>query len=291
MKEEGKALVFFLIYVIGSVPLNFFVKDLLEYFSIGFSLFIRFIIMFLFTILFSKKIILNKNIAVLSFFVFLSTTLWLYSLIYLSPADSLVLSYSMPLIASLIGRRILNEKSGEIYGVLVAFLGYIAYSYNLMKGFTLYGTVLSFINAFAWAYYSVLYRKLRTFDVFVLNSSVFLICSLFSLAVLPLYQPIIKAGADDNVFADVIWFATIGGAVQFLSWNRVLSIWSASKATVLSYIVPILTFIIQCFSNKESPSLLQVIGIALITIGVILTFRNELKNHSNSSLSDESISL
>ena len=73
----------------------------------------------------SRRIILTKSLLFLSVVTVTSTVFWAYGLLYVSPSESAVLSYSMPLFSLPIAFLMVSEKPSrmEILGIIIGFAG------------------------------------------------------------------------------------------------------------------------------------------------------------------------
>jgi len=262
---------YFAVYAIASIPLNFVTKDLL-YVASPFSLTaIRFATMAAFLlVLYKKRPKIGVFEATMGLFIYISTILWLLSLTLLTPGDSIVISYSMPVIASLLGKILLKERA-NLWGAIISMSGFILYSIPLSSGSTLRGSLISFLNAFFWAAYSVLYRTRKETDVIEENASIFSAVATISVP-LAIIDPTVKTGILEprRVF-DLFWFSVIGGVFQFLSWNKLIVYEGVEVATVSSYLVPISVLLIQSIYQHIPLELLQILGLSVAISGVFLS--------------------
>jgi drug/metabolite transporter (DMT)-like permease len=235
---------------------------------------IRYLISGLILFSISKKFVINKNVLLLSVFTTVSTLFWGYGLVYVSPAVSAVLSYTMPLFSLIFANAMLKEKATllEITGLIIGFLGIGIYGYPLVKGFTKIGVVLTIINAIFWALFSIYYRKLSNYDPISLNATQFLLGSLF-MGIVSIFTSYKDFYFYWNVklLESIIYISTIGGAFQFLVWNYMLRLERVNRVTMLAYIVPIGTTIAQAFLFKKIPNIIEIFGLFVIIIGVIIS--------------------
>ena len=113
----------------------------------------------------SFRLRVNRDTVLLSLFTAASTLLWIYGLQRVSPAQSAVLSFTMPLFAIPITHMVLNERASRLgwAGTLLGFAGVTVYGLSLAQnGATLLGALLTIGNAVFWASYTVYYRKTRS---------------------------------------------------------------------------------------------------------------------------------
>jgi len=72
----------------------------------------------------------------------------------------------MPLFSIPISFIILLERPAvlEIVGVVIGFSGVILYGLPLVHGLTLFGSIITIVNALFWGLFTVFYRKLKGYD-------------------------------------------------------------------------------------------------------------------------------
>ncbi|MCY0859880.1 MAG: DMT family transporter [Sulfolobaceae archaeon] len=271
MKISLKILPYLLPYIFISVFNYYFAKLSLEYSSpFVFNLF-RYLISSTIFYLMGGKLIINKRIISLSIFTSLSSLLWAFGLLYVSPSESAVLSYSMPLFSIPISYFILKENSSKIVilGAIIGFLGVTLYGLPLiMSHFVVLGAIYTLINAIFWALFSVLYRALKdadpknvNFTQFLFGSIFFLIGSAFDF----------KLDPSQDFFIGILYTALPGGALAFFLWNLMLRIEKVPRVTVMAFSIPILTTVFDIFLDGISLLPMQILGIALMFIGILLS--------------------
>ncbi|BBG25199.1 DMT family transporter [Sulfuracidifex tepidarius] len=255
-------------YIIFSTLAFYFAKDGVEHSSPVFFMGIRYVIAGLPLLLFVRKMVINKDTVVLALLTSISSVLWGYGLVYVSPSESAVLSYSMPIFSLPIALLLIKEipQKEEIVGLAVASLGLGIYSIPLMRGFQLEGAVLTLANAFFWASYTVYYRKMKDMDPMVVNTSQLLIGGLMILVVSPLFGT--QIAFTVNEVGDLLFVSTFGGSVTFLLWNMMMKYEKVNKVTVASYSIPIFTTVLQSLTSYSLPSSYSVSGLTLMTLGI-----------------------
>ncbi|TRM74905.1 EamA/RhaT family transporter [Sulfolobus sp. B1] len=272
-----KVIRYLLPYVLISSFNYYFAKDaILSSSPITFNL-IRYLISSVIFVSLSKgKIILNKDVVQLSIYTTFSSLLWALGLKYVTPAESAVLSYSMPLFALPIAFYIISESPTliEIVGLVVGFSGVILYGLPLVRGFTLIGAILTLVNAVFWALFTVFYRKLRNYDPIRVNASQFSIGSLILALILPL-NPQIDPSTD--FIEGIVYTSTLGGALSFFLWNMMVKVEKIPKVTVLSFSVPILTTFLEFVIYRVSPYPIQLVGITFMFLGILISRARSIK--------------
>lgn len=257
-------------YIVFSIPLNFVAKDLLSFAGPFFLTAIRSATMAIFLIILLKKIPkIEPFHMIMALLIYSSTVLWLFSLEFLTPGDSIVLGYSMPVIAVLLGRFLLGEKE-RIWIALFSLSGFALYAIPLSSGSSIVGSIVSFTNAFFWALYSVLYRKRLKADPVETNAAIFLLMTAISIPFIFLDSLPSSTIFRPRYILELFWFTIAGGAFQFISWNKLILLEGIEKATLESYLVPIGVLTLQFLIYEIKPVPLQIFGLGIALIGVFL---------------------
>lgn len=265
-----KELKFLIAYVLMTSPSYFFAKSGLSFSSPMFFMAVRYAIAGAILLPFSKKIELNRDILILSALTTTSTIFWVYGLVFVSPSQSSVLSYSMPLFSLPIAFLVVRERPSafETTGIMVGFAGICVYGIPLLGGFTEIGMILTIVNAFFWASFTVYYRKMRDMDPVSINSVQFLVGA----AVMLILSPVDFSLTYTNTFLiDLLWMATFGGAFSFIAWNYMIKLSTVNKVTVMAFSVPIFTTVLQAFVSRAVPNILFIIGIILMFAGIYIS--------------------
>jgi len=223
------------------------------------------------------RIIVGRGTLILAALTASSSALWAIGLEYVSPASSAVLSYTMPFFSVPLAYVILGERSarGEILGMFLGFLGVSIYSVPLMHGFEVVGAALTLVNALFWAAYTVYYRKMRSGDPLSINTTQFVLGAAMLMALSP-----IGFHLDPTVgFAlYLLGLAIPSGALTFLLWNLMLREESVGRATTLAFSVPLFSMALQSALELRSPSIPELIGMAVMLSGIAIS-RMELSRN------------
>ncbi|CAC12137.1 conserved hypothetical membrane protein [Thermoplasma acidophilum] len=257
-------------YVLISSFSYYFAKNGVDQVSPAIFMSMRYFIAGLTLLPFAKHLKFSWSILILSIMTSTSTALWAYGLIYVSPAESAILSYSMPVFSLPIAFLMVKEKPSaiEIAGISIGFAGVILYGMPLMHGFTLFGAILTIANAVFWALFTVYYRKLKEEDPVSINTMQFFIGGAILLAYIP-FDTRFDPGL--SFVADVLWMALLGGSVQFILWNVMIKMSSVNKITVLAFSVPIFTMILSIFIDHEIPNIMEIAGVIVMFTGIFLS--------------------
>lgn len=258
-------------YVIISSLNYIFAKEAIAFVSpILFNL-IRYIVSALIFLGLGGRFIFNRDVLTLSVFTTTSSILWAYGLVYVSPAASAVLSYSMPLFSLPLAFLLVKERPThvEYLGLGVGFLGVVLYSIPLASHFgSLLGAIMTIINAVFWAGFTVYYRKLRNYSPYDTNFSQFL---LGILILLPFVSVSHNIQFTSSFVRGILYTSTLGGAVSFLLWNMLARAERVARLTVMAFSVPIFSTILQMGETREIPSIFQIFGIVLMFLGLLIS--------------------
>ena len=261
---------FLIPYVVFTAFSYFFAKDGLSYASPLVFMALRYLIAGVILLGMSRRIILSRSLLFLSVVTVTSTIFWAYGLLYVSPSESAVLSYSMPLFSLPIAFVLVSEKpSGmEIAGIIVGFAGVFIYGIPLISGFTLIGMILTIVNAFFWGTFTVFYRKLRDQDPVAVNATQFIIGAAIMFVLSPLD---FRLNITVPFLEDLLWMATLGGALQFLLWNYMIRMSRVNRITVLAFSVPIFTVVLEAIMTGKIPDVFSIAGVAVMFTGIFLS--------------------
>ena len=266
-----------MIYIIPYILISTFqyqiAQDSLKYSSPFLFMALRYLIgsLFLFGVARSFKPIINKDTIVLSILTFASSAFWIVGLEYVSPSESAILTYTMPLMAIPISSVILSEKATgkEWAGAAVGFIGVLVYSVATFETRTLsaFGAVLTLINAFFWGMYTIYYRKLRNQD----STTTVATQLLFGALPFLLLAPIGYSLQVTPVFwFDLIYLSIVSAGVSFLLWNALARINEVGKTSTLIYSTPVAVTAVQCVETSALPAPVSLVGLFLMLFGIYL---------------------
>jgi len=247
-------------------------KDGLNYASPFVLMGIRFLIasLVLFGLARGFKPIFNKDTLLLSLFMWVSTGFWAFGLEYVSPADSAVFSFTMPLFAIPISSIILSERPSmsEWGGAVVGFLGVLVYSLALLNhALTVLGAVLSLANAVFWAMSTVYYRKLRNQEPTMTVATQLFVVALLFLVCAPLNYKLVIV---PNLWFDLAYLSILSAAVNFSLWNGLVRSQRIGKSSTLMYLIPVTATLAQSVQNSVIPDPVSITGLILMTIGIYI---------------------
>lgn len=142
--------------------------------------------------------------------------------------------------------------------------------------------LLSLLAAFAWAFYSVLTRKIASFGYHTIQTTrrFFAYGILFMIPALFLFD----FNWDLTRFLEPVYLFNIlylglgASALCFVTWGFSVKVLGAVKTSVYIYLVPVVTVITSVIVLQEKISPLGMVGIALTLLGLILSEKKRTKN-------------
>ena len=211
-----------------------FTKDGLNYASPFVLMSLRFLVVgAIFYFAGGGKLSFDRDTLKIAIFASISTGLWATGLQYVSPGDSAVLSYTMPLFSIPIAYFTIKESVSirEVLGAIVGFSGVVLYSLTLNHGSLLIGAIFTVLNAIFWAAYSTYYRKLRDRDPIPILTTQFLVGSI-PLIIGSFFSP--RFIPSTNLFFDLIYVVVFTGVIQYYLWNGLLRRGRVGRITTLA---------------------------------------------------------
>ena len=247
-----------------------FTKDGLSYASPFVLMTFRYVFTgIIFYFLGGRKIPLDRDALLVAGCSSVSTLTWAVGLSYVSPGDSAVLSYTMPLFSIPIAFVVIREgvRGRELLGALIGFSGVIVYSLTLNHGSQPVGAFFTLVGAVFWAAYSVYYRKLRSREPIPILTTQFLVGSIPGV-VGSLLFPQISPGI--NLSVDVVYLVLFSGVLLFVLWNGLLRRGRVGRITTMALAVPAMTILVDSLRTLALPSILAVVGGAMMFLGVFI---------------------
>ena len=233
-----------------------------------------------------RKIPIDRDTLLVAAFASTSTILWAVGLNMVSPGDSAVLSYTMPLFSIPIAFIAIREKisARELTGALVGFSGVVIYSVSWSHGSLLVGALLTVINAVFWAAYSVYYRKLKAREPIPMLTTQFLVGSI-PMVMGAFFFP--QMTVTTNFLIDLVYVIVFTGVIQFYLWNGLLRRGRVGRITTMAFAVPALTILIDSIRNLTVPTYFEVIGAIVMFLGIFISNWSKVSESRVSSVSAE----
>jgi drug/metabolite transporter (DMT)-like permease len=265
------------LYVVGSALLYFFVKAGLAYAQPLEYTVLRFVLSAVVLLALTRSLTLNRYVVLLAALAAASSVVWAWGLMLVLPATSASLSYFMPFVAIIMSFFVLGERLDRwgAAGMAIGAVGVTLYAVESVRGRnTALGVGLTLFNTVLWAGYTVLYRKIAKLgadvDMNSVNLSMFLLGTAMMLPFVAVDHSPVRLNL--TLLVSLAWASTMGGALQFLSWSRLLERMSVSRATLLSYLVPAAAAGVQA-AMGEPPGPLQAFGLGIMVLGAYVALR------------------
>jgi drug/metabolite transporter (DMT)-like permease len=226
----------------------------------------------LFGVVRSFRPIVNKDTVLLAIFSWASSGFWILGLEYVSTSESAVLSYTMPLISIPMSSLILSEKGShnEWVGAAVGFLGVSVYSFAVFENQTLsaLGAILTLVNAFFWAMYTIYYRKLKNQEPTSTVATQMLFGALLFFLIVPLG---FRLEMTPRFWFDLSYLAVLSAAASFWLWSALARLSRVGKTSTLIYCTPVAVTVVQYIETSIPPPPVSLIGICLMIFGIYIS--------------------
>jgi drug/metabolite transporter (DMT)-like permease len=254
-----------------------FTKDGLAYASPVTFMGLRYLIAASASFAFARRFrpILNRDTLLLAAFTWSSTILWASGLQTVSPAQSAVLSYTMPLFAIPFSVLILGESTSRLgwAGAMIGFVGVAIYGEQLTNsGGSLVGTIFTVSNAVFWALYTIYFRKVRNQDALATLGTQFLIGAAVFFVLMPVD---FRINVSSQFLFDLGFVSLLSGFGGFYLWEMMTKIETIGRLTTLAFAVPAVTMVTQAILTGELPGIVSLFGVALMFFGIYISRMHE----------------
>lgn len=221
-----------------------------------------------------------KDWAKYLFLGFLGTPLTLIVLFYgiqkTTAIDSSIIGVITPILVILGGAFFLKEKitKQERSGIFLILLGTLVTIIQpiLETGQTiaqnLLGNTLVFLSTLSWAAFSLLSRKEKALDPFILTASSFILGLLILLPVLTVHYSLFTV--HFNALPGILYMALLGSVIAYFTYIYGFSKIEASEATLFTYLQPLFAVPISVIFLKEKITPPFAAGAILIVAGLVV---------------------
>lgn len=198
------------------------------------------------------------------------------ALLYTQTTNVGVIISIAPFFTALFSSILMKEKPGGRFfylGFALAMIGILLISLpeNTDVSFHPFGDILALLAAIIWAIYSLLCRKLASFQMTTIASTrrTFFYGLMFMAPIIMLQDSSVFpsiAFNDWTLFANLLFLGLGASALCFVTWNRAVSILGSIQTSVYIYLVPVITALTSFIVLQESIGMKKLIGI-IFTIG------------------------
>ncbi|MGC8568959.1 MAG: DMT family transporter [Nitrososphaeria archaeon] len=205
--------------------------------------------------------------------IFCSWTLWYAGENGITPSLAVILMYTYPVIAVLLSGLILKERVTlvKVLGTLLGFAGISVIFFREPEGSLLY-MLLVVLSAVTWALSIIVFRKyLAPLDYRRVNAYQML----YSLPLSAMLFPLFRTGHDLSMtfWAAMIMLSVPGTAGTFLAYVYLYSRHEVSVITPYLFLVPAISVVFSYIIFGEALSLSEVLGYALLALGIYVSSR------------------
>ncbi|MDE7062311.1 MAG: DMT family transporter [Lachnospiraceae bacterium] len=193
-----------------------------------------------------------------------------------------------PFFTAILSQLFVHDKAGNdvkpegklranfFFGFAVAMAGVVMISFNGAKlELNPVGDILAVLAALVWACYSILTRKISTFDypVILTTRRMFGYGIVFMIPALFLFDCKIGLERFANVtnLLNILYLGFGASALCFVTWNVAVKVLGAVKTSVYIYVVPVITVITSMLVLKEPVTWISAVGTVLAVAGLFLS--------------------
>jgi drug/metabolite transporter (DMT)-like permease len=167
---------------------------------------------------------------------------------------------------------ILSEKASrkEWAGAVVGFIGVLVYSLVVFedRALSALGAVLTLVNAFFWAMYTIYYRKLKNQELTSTVATQLLFGAVLFFLMAPLGY---RIDATPSFWFDLVYLSVLAAAASFLLWNSLARLSRVGKTSTLIYSTPVAVTVVQYVETSSLPPPTALIGLGLMIFGIYMS--------------------
>lgn len=215
-------------------------------------------------------------------FLFLSQILIYRAIAEVGPAVAVTILFMYPLLTVPMARLLLGEQLTLLRGLVMAaiamgiiFVAWPGIIANLQDGVSLWGILIAILSSVAFAFYliaqQISFRRINPVPVTLLQfSTIIILSSLF----LVFSRPFNVVYAPATSFPSLILGALVLAAltlVGYLSQNFGFKFMGATEGSIVASSRPVITAVLAIIilPGQSVLQLIQVLGVAFVTVGVI----------------------
>lgn len=168
-------------------------------------------------------------------------------------------------------------KRGQVAGLFLVALGIVAMAWDSLSSATvrqLMGDLSLLLASLCWSTYGVVVRRLGLAPA----RAAAIVAVLSMCCFIPIYlalpgKMLLSAGWHELLLQGVFQGALLGAFSIFI-YTRAVVLLGAAETALFTAAVPCLTTILAIPLLSEFPSLAAVVGVAMVTIGMVVSMRN-----------------
>lgn len=175
-----------------------------------------------------------------------------------------------PVVIAVLAVTLLRERltAAVAAGIVLALAGAAVLAWGTLRVESGLGLAFLFLSVVSWASYTVLGRRLGD-RVTAVEATVLPVCiSVVVFAFGPVFEPWRGAGAATLALAAALGF--FGSGVSYVFWSFGIARVPATRAGVLSNLVPVVAVLVAWLALDESLGLRQAVGGAVVIAGAVV---------------------
>jgi len=204
------------------------------------------------------------------------------ALVYTYASNVCLILAFVPFITAIVTKILLKEdtiSSGFCVGFTCALIGVVLIVFNgsVILKLNPLGDILAFLASIVWALYSVLLRKISTFqyNTVLCTRNIFgygLIMMLPALLFMDFQWGFYRLNDHANLF-NLLYLGIGASAICFGTWSWAVKVLGPVKTTMYIYISPIVTLITSALILEEKITWVACVGTVFILAGLIISGR------------------
>ncbi len=207
--------------------------------------------------------------------VFIFMELWFIAETTISSSLSAILIYTYPVISTLLSIIFLKESYNRyvILGIILGFSGVIViFFHGLISGLGI-GVLIAFLGSVSWASGTIYYKKyLGGTERETTNFYQFAFAIVPALMVAGVFQPNITLFEPNLTFLIIVIIIGFPGtAIAYYAFLHLNREYRVSTISSFLFLVPALSVIFSIFLLNEIPSVYEIAGLLLVSIGIIFS--------------------
>ncbi|ULQ58731.1 DMT family transporter [Brucepastera parasyntrophica] len=180
-----------------------------------------------------------------------------------------------------------NEKLTRftVLGGVIAFIGVALVIFNgkFVLNLNPLGDILALLSSVSWAVYSILIKKLDSrYSFYYITRKIFfwtLVTVLPFLFIFPVrfdFSPLL----DWKITVNLLILSVFASCGAYVAWNKVISVFGATRANNFIYFIPLLTLIESAIILSEPLTFYALLGAVFIVGGVYITGRKKVERET-----------
>ena len=243
-------------------------------------------------IIFNRRLILKIGLIshikmlILSFLnVFIFMELWFIGESSVSSSLSSILIYTYPIISTLLSIMLLHEKYTRetIAGIILGFSGIMVIFSNSLGLNSYYGIILEIMAAVSWSSGTIFYKRfIRTEDRISTNFYQ------FAYSLIPIFLITLIYGNYGEMLHPNVYFILLsaiigipGTAIAYYLFLKLNRDYNVSTVSSFLFLVPAISVFFGFFLLKETLSSIQIVGFALVSMGIVFSSRGSRNKGKN----------